>query len=365
MRLKWGHAREEYLWIAALAALTAGSFLVASIAGYLGGVPAHRVAFAYATIIWTMGPAAIFLASVPFAIRAVLLRIPSPLTEAMPFLKERFGTPALAAGSLAPIIFMPVLMGSFGTLKMLMPLVTPFQWDDAFAAADRLLFLGYEPWQLTHALFGSPFATHVIDLVYSMWVAFLFTAVLFYSMLASRETRARFFLSFGAGWLLIGVVGAYVFASAGPCFTALLGVASAADYAPLMERLRDMHNGGTQLGAYEWQQMLWQAHVTRDYGFAKGISAMPSMHNAITVLYALSLNSAPRRYRIATWTLCAFIFIGSIHLGWHYAVDGIMGGLMMWGIWMGAGAWLKRVGYTAAIRGEAELPGFAPEPVAI
>ena len=127
MRWDWGHAREEYLWIGALLALTTLAFVVASCAGYAGGVPAHRVTFAYAKIIWMMGPAAIFLASVPLAIRAVVLRIPSPLKEAAPFVKERFGTPALAAGSLAPIILMPILMGSFGTLKMLMPLVAPFQ----------------------------------------------------------------------------------------------------------------------------------------------------------------------------------------------------------------------------------------------
>jgi hypothetical protein len=202
-------------------------------------------------------------------------------------------------------------------------------------------------------------------------VALLFTAVLFYALIAPRYVRARFFLSFAASWLLIGVLGAYVFASAGPCYANLVGAASAPDFAPLMERLRAIHEGGYHLGAYDWQGVLWKHHSAREYGFAMGVSAMPSMHNAITVLYALSLSRASRPIRIAAWAFVALIFVGSIHLGWHYAVDGIVAGLMMWGIWVAAGTYLDRVGYSAALghRGkgdpEPDLPDFTPEPVRI
>jgi hypothetical protein len=138
-----------------------------------------------------------------------------------------------------------------------------------------------------------------------------------------------------------------------------------------MERLQAIHEGSYKLGAYDWQGVLWKHHVAGEYGFAMGVSAMPSMHNAITVLYALSLAGASRPIRIAAWAYVGIIFVGSIHLGWHYAVDGIAAGAMMWGIWAAAGTYLDRVGYTAAVRGgrsqdpEADLPDLAPEPVAI
>jgi hypothetical protein len=233
------------------------------------------------------------------------------------------------------------------------------------------LFLGYQPWQFTHALFGGAYVTHLIDLVYSMWVALLFTAILFYSLLAPRYDRARFFLAFAGSWLLIGVAGAYFFSSAGPCYAALVGAQSAPDFAPLMERLKAISEGGTKLGAYEWQGILWKHHAAREYGFAMGISAMPSMHNAITVLYALSLGRASRPIRYAAWAFVGLIFVGSIHLGWHYAIDGIGAGLMMWGIWAMAGKYLDRVGYTQALSpsddqgSEPDLPDFTPEPVTI
>ena len=128
-------------------------------------------------------------------------------------------------------------MAAFGTLKMLMPLYREFAWDDSLAAADKLIFLGYQPWQFTHALFGSGLLTNFIDNAYTYWVVALYTAVVAFAVLAPRYDRARFFLSFAASWLLIGVIGAYVFASAGPCYATAIGAASAPDFAPLMARL--------------------------------------------------------------------------------------------------------------------------------
>jgi hypothetical protein len=368
MTLNWRGENEEYRWLAALAGLTVLAFLIASLAGYATGLPAWKIVFFYVKVVWILGPGALMIAAIPIAIRFVVMRIRNPVGEVVAYACSRFGSPALAAGTLLPILAIPVLMGSFGTLKMLMPLARDFTWDDWLATADKMLFLGYQPWQFTHALFGGAHMTQIIDLIYSLWVALLFTAVLFYSLLAPRYERARFFLAFAASWLLIGIAGAYLFASAGPCYAELIGAQSAVDFAPLMERLKAMHEGGTKLGAYEWQGVLWNNHVAHRYGFAMGISAMPSMHNAVTVLYALSLGRASRTVRIAAWSFVAIIFIGSIHLGWHYAVDGIAAGAMMWGIWAAAGAFLERVGYTAALRGDDEdsqpdLPDFTPEPV--
>lgn len=366
MKVDWGHAREEFGWLAALAGLTLVAFLLASAAGYSAGVPAYKVAFSYIKVIWLMAPAAILLAIVPIGLRALMAKGSGPIDELLGFIKSRFGSPALAAATIAPIMIIPLLMGSFGTLKMLMPLARDFTWDDWLATADRWMFFGYQPWQLTHGLFPGPGFTDFIDIVYSLWVAMLFAAMLFYALVAPRYERARFFLSFAAAWLLIGVAGAYLFASAGPCYAQLVGATTAPEFETLMANLKATHEAGFRLGAYEWQEVLWKHHANREYGFAMGISAMPSMHNAITVLYALSLARASRALRIGAWAYVALIFVGSIHLGWHYAIDGIGAGLMMWAIWAGAGAYLERIGYARAIEGgQADLPDLDGKPVAI
>jgi membrane-associated phospholipid phosphatase len=64
---------------------------------------------------------------------------------------------------------------------------------------------------------------------------------------------------------------------------------------------------------------------------------MPSVHNGLALLFALA---AFRLNRLAGWVLAAyafFIWLGSIHLGWHYALDGIAGAALTYGIWLVCG----------------------------
>ena len=76
-----------------------------------------------------------------------------------------------------------------------------------------------------------------------------------------------------------------------------------------------------------------------------GISAMPSVHVAIAIAIALWL----QRYRIRVltilgWLYAAAIYVGSIHLGWHYATDGMFSAAMVLLVWWLSGryvGWLQ------------------------
>src|SRR4030095_8812860 len=84
------------------------------------------------------------------------------------------------------------------------------------------------------------------------------------------------------------------------------------------------------------QDALWEGYVTGT-GLGHGVSAMPSMHVGTSVLFALA---APRR-SVLRKLLAAFavvIFIGSIQLGWHYAVDGYVAAGLARIFWKVAGA---------------------------
>ena len=371
MTLDWRRESEEYRWLAALGAMTLLALVVAGWFSHRAGLPPYRIFYLYFLAVFQNARYALWLAGGLFLLRALWLRTWNPFQGLWALVTGHIRSPALVLAGVIPVLLVPILMASFGTLKMLMPVFRDFSWDDRLAAADKLLFLGYQPWQFTHALFGSPFLTEMIDNSYTYWVMALYTAVVSYAALAPRYERARFFLSFAAAWILIGIVGGYLFASAGPCFAQQIGAASAPDFAPLMARLKDIHEGGYLLNAYYWQGVLWRHHAAHQAGFAMGISAMPSMHNAIAILYALTTARMAKPIRIAAWSFAALIWIGSIHLGWHYAVDGIASGLMIAGIWYAAGRYLDRVGYTQALRlrgeeaPEPDLPDFEPEPVAI
>ena len=205
-----------------------------------------------------------------------------------------------------------------------------------------------------------------IDRIYTAWIPILFVAVFVVSVFAPRTIRARFFLSFAAGWVLLGLVAAYLFSSAGPCYAAYVGSPAANDYAPLMQRLHAIDAAGYPLGALEWQAQLWDAYSHHRYGFALGISAFPSMHNAISFLYVLAASKARPWVRVLTWAFASMILIGSVHLGWHYIADGLVAWPAMAAIWWGAGAYLRKCGYDRAVRASdrAQARSQPPVPVA-
>lgn len=63
--------------------------------------------------------------------------------------------------------------------------------------------------------------------------------------------------------------------------------------------------------------------------------AMPSMHVGTSVLTALC---AWTHARWVGWAMAVFallIMLGSVQLGWHYAVDGYAGALIAWIAWRG------------------------------
>ncbi|TSB04265.1 hypothetical protein FOM92_02180 [Sphingorhabdus contaminans] len=340
----------ELLWLVPLFAMFLILVVTAEILSYLNGTSAIGMIAGYGGKALRLLP---FVASIgilcQFAI-AIVRDYRTAVDQVIDQWRAALLNPYLFAARVAPIIMMPFFFASFSVLKMLMPRYVPFWLDEPFARMDQFLFFGYHPWQLTHAVFTSPESTVTLDLFYSVWVILLSVAIAGFALFAPRQERARFFLSFGGAWFFLGFIGAWLGSSAGPCFLANLNSPLAPEFAGLMERLHAASNSmDTVAQAVEWQEMLWSGYENQTYRFGMGISAMPSLHNAIAVLYVFL---AFRFGKLIGWVATAYaviIFIGSIHLGWHYAVDGIFSAIGMWGIWKLANWWCVASGYDAAI----------------
>jgi len=349
-RVRQARFHEEMLWLGPVAALAIGLFALAQALGAAYGLSPLSMLSAYGYKALRVLPALLCVALVIQLVLAVREAPGAPLAAFTGRLRRIPTDPWLLAAHLAPLLLMPLVFVGFSSLKMLMPQFVPFWLDDPFAAADRALFFGRQPWELTHAVLGSPEATYMIDRIYSFWVLLLSIAIVAMALFAPRKDRARFFLAFTMAWVLLGVAGAWLGASAGPCYSALIGASSAPEFAGLMERLSTMSiESAGAINAPGWQQVLWRAHDSETYAFGMGISAMPSLHNAVAILYAFS---AFRVGRLIGWFMAAFafvIFVGSVHLGWHYAVDGIVALPLMWLIWRWADHWCRRSGYDEAV----------------
>jgi hypothetical protein len=222
---------------------------------------------------------------------------------------------------------------------------SPFSWDEQLAALDRALHFGVDPRRLLHPVLGFPSLTFLVNVNYMLWFFVVLTLWMHFAFQPRPSIRrTRFFVAFLLTWIVGGSLLAVLFSSAGPCFYARLGLAPG-PYADLMAYLRGVH-AVYPLWSLDVQDALWASYSGAPG--IDGISAMPSMHNAVSFLFLLAV---PRRYRLAWWLLfvhAVLIFLGSIHLGFHYALDGYLAWVVALLAWLLAKPiavwWLRRPG---------------------
>jgi hypothetical protein len=249
----------------------------------------------------------------------------------------RFFTLRRIVVALPALLFVPAFLSAFTSFKAMIPDINPFSWDPDFAQLDFLLHGGNHPWALLQPLLGYPVVTQAINLVYLSWF-FLLHGVLFWQAFSLRAPllRTRFFLTFALSWALLGSLGAVYFSSAGPCYYGL--VTGLEDpFLPLMDYLRSVEQTvglPILLGA---QAGLWQAYQASGTEAFAGISAMPSMHLAMTTLFTLVCWRTSRLLGLAFGIYTLVMLLGSVHLGWHYAVDGYAAIAGVWLIWLVVG----------------------------
>jgi hypothetical protein len=228
------------------------------------------------------------------------------------------------------------LMISFNAMKEVIPQIHPFSWDRTFMQWDRFIGFGHLPWQILQPVLGYFPVTAAMNSAYDLWFGLMFGSV-FWIAFASRGSlvRTQYLLAFAISWFFAGNILATLFSSAGPCFYGLLKLGTD----PYASQMTYLHAASQHwpIGSVWLQDMLWSTYTT-GYGVIGGISAFPSMHVEIAALVALLGWRVNRGLGMALAGYVAVVFVASICLGWHYAVDGIAGILLAVGIWFLAGA---------------------------
>ena len=322
-------------WVGALTIIVAAeSVLAAALAshyGLHGGIPWFAYYFLWVAVTVIVGLAA-FLFWLFRLFRRGVERPARHMLETLRGLDRR-----VVAAQLMPLVLLPAFMASHTTFKAVLPHLTPYFADPPLVVIDRFLTFGVDPWRVTHAVFGGPAATLVIDRLYFAYF-FVTYLMLFLAAFHPRLARHRgqVFLTYVLCWILLGALMAVATASVGPCYYGLV-YPGQDPFAELMARLReiDASLGGTAdapaINALRAQAKLWGDHAGDTVGFGSGISAMPSMHISVATVTALLL----RRLGWGWLGLLYFLgmLIGSVHLGWHYAVDGYFAALATLAVW--------------------------------
>jgi hypothetical protein len=230
---------------------------------------------------------------------------------------------------------------AFTTFKLAIPHIVPFYADPFLAQADAWLH-GGDPGAFAHAIVPG-WAQYPLGYLYGpVWFVLWFGLLAFVALHEDAGLRQRYFWSMSLTICLIGSVLAIAFSSVGPVFYDEF--IDPARFAGLMTSIKQ-----SAIGDYmaEASGYLYASYRTGDSAMGTGISAMPSMHLAIVTLNACMLTSLNRHVGVLAWIYVALIQLGSVYLGWHYALDGYFSIAAVSLIWWGVGRVASRRGAAA------------------
>lgn len=223
---------------------------------------------------------------------------------------------------------------SFGFTKSLIPVLNPYHLDPLLQKIEIALHGGVFPmeWLLNH----SP--AWFIDMVgYAYFVAWFNVMVVYLLWQLGRPAsaeRTRFLSSYVLIWIFGGTVLATLLSSVGPIYYSLYYHDAFATMNDTQMAIIAQHFSRLNNSMYpEIHDML--IGFTRDdtVTHINGMSAMPSMHNATMMLYSIHSYRTTRWLRWLVIPFACLIFIGSVLLGWHYAIDAYVSAVLVGLIW--------------------------------
>jgi hypothetical protein len=230
-------------------------------------------------------------------------------------------------------LVMPIFFSLFTSLKASISYIVPFYADPFLASADRILMGNNDAWRILQPLVGLPVITFIVNFFYNFWFfAAIVPLILMTFLTGDLRLRRRYLVASILVWAILGNLLAIIFSSVGPCFYKVFyGLPR---YADLMAYLH-LANRDFPIWALTAQDYLLAARNGSHIG--AGISAFPSMHVAVAMLNVMLCRNFSRTWQITSILFLSFILVGSVHLGWHYAIDGYFSIIAVPIIWWLAG----------------------------
>ncbi|EFK08352.1 PAP2 family protein [delta proteobacterium NaphS2] len=215
------------------------------------------------------------------------------------------------------LIALKLVLLIYCNIKQAIPRINPDLTDDILLQIDILLHFGSNPMQALVTLLNNPTMSTLIDRLYVFWYVLKAPVLVLFIILPNRKLSERFFGAYFSLWM-IGGLAAILAPSLGPVYV-----------------YREWFDGVTKPIATQLQSQLithyLQAIASPDQYRAliyEGVAAFPSLHVGVVVLFALFLSKVRRFLCILMWIYAVIVQIGSVVLGWHYAIDGYFAAML-------------------------------------
>jgi len=207
---------------------------------------------------------------------------------------------------------------AFRNLKSFVPFVNQKLWDSTLNKIDRALFLGNEPADVLHDLFGTDTAAHLFSFIYIAWIVMV-PASLAIALVLSRNKAAGswYVTAIAVDWVL-GAITYFIVPSLGPIYAR-------------PEQFADLaHTANSDLQA----QLMVDRHDVLVNPFTTSavqtIAAFASLHVGMTVTMCVmaELLRFHRAIRASLWVFLALTVVTTVYLGWHYVTDAFGGAVL-------------------------------------
>ncbi|MFZ4540542.1 MAG: phosphatase PAP2 family protein [Rickettsiales bacterium] len=222
---------------------------------------------------------------------------------------------------------------SFGYMKSLIPTIHPYTLDPLLQKIDIALHGGTAPLGWFQSLLTPALTVEMNSLYLVSWITVI-TLYFFWQLMREPSVgRSQFISVFYLTWIVAGILLATLLASVGPIYYAeFYNDAYSTLNAGYMKQL---YGSGTtkSLLAVDARELLLGFQKNGSITDYNGISAMPSLHVGVAFLIALHSYVYERKLIWITIPFALLMFVGSVALGWHYAIDSYVSVLVVIILW--------------------------------
>lgn len=209
------------------------------------------------------------------------------------------------------LVLLKITLMIYCNIKQAIPFINPGIHDSTLQQIDRYLHFGVNPNIAAVTLFGAPVVAFLFDKLYVLWYLLKPLVLAYFAMTPDRKAHVSFYTAYFAMWIFGGLL-SVALPSLGPVYThpEWFTNLNAAIAGKLQTQLMTHYEAAL-------------AHPEKYKVFIyEGVAAFPSLHVGIAAIFAFFVFQVNRGIGAFFIAYAVIVQIGSVLLGWHYAIDG-------------------------------------------